>query len=119
MHRHLYRGLTKTHNIPVQGYLLICEGRYYLGQSLLEYTLIDPKSLQQCTGLTDMNGELIFEGDKLDVSQCQWDAFGPAGYPEPVVTVEYDESTCGFTPFCNYDCDCGISYCAKDVRIIK
>lgn len=79
---------------------------------------IDPDTLCQFTGLTDGNGNKIWENDIVDLSNCWWDAYGPAGYDSPIVLVEWSEYNCGFNPFANYDCDCGVYYESKDVKVI-
>lgn len=30
----------------------------------------------------------------------------------------FDEEVCGFTPMCNYDCDCGVYHEAEDCEVI-
>ena len=79
---------------------------------------IDPDTLCQFTGLTDRNGNKIWENDIVDLSDCEWNASGPAGYDSPIVLVEWNEHNCGFDPFANYDCDCGVYYEAKNTKVI-
>ncbi len=79
---------------------------------------IDPGTLCQFTGFTDKDGNKIWENDIVDVSDCWWDASGPAGYNSPIVLVEWNEYNCGFDPFANYDCDCEVYYDAKNIKVI-
>lgn len=79
---------------------------------------IDPDTLCQFTGMTDKDYNKIWENDIVDISDCLWDAPGPAGYDSSIVLVEWSEINCGFDPFANYDCDCGVYYDAKSVKVI-
>lgn len=79
---------------------------------------IDPDTLCQFTGLTDKDGNKIWENDIIDVSECEWDTAGPAGHNSPIVLVEWSEYHCGFDPFAIYDCDCGIYYDAENTKVI-
>lgn len=100
---------------------------YYFAKPILNYHCIlegenqwqiDPNTLCQFTGLTDKDGNKIWENDIVDVSDCEWNASGPAGYDSPIVLVEWNEHNCGFDPFANYDCDCGVYYEAKNTKVI-
>ena len=59
-------------------------------------------------GKEDKNGNLIFENDIIDASSEWWNASGPAGHDSPIILVEWNDDICGFDPFANYDCDCGV-----------
>lgn len=78
---------------------------------------VDPDTIGQYIG-TDKNGDRIFEGDIVDASEEWWNASGPAGHESPTLLVEWNDYHCGFDPFANYDCDCGVYINSSGCKVI-
>ena len=131
--RYLYRAKRTDNGEWVEGFL--ANGKWYFdGKEICailpldlcffphceisEWIEIDPSTICQCTGLRDKNGKLIWENDIVDASLGWWDASGPAGHDSPIIKVEWDDGYCGFTPFADYDCDCGVYIKSNDVKVI-
>lgn len=74
---------------------------------------IDPNTLCQFTGLTDKDGNKIWENDIVDVSGCWWKLTDITRY-----LVEWDEILTGFSPFVDYDSDCDRYHYPENSKVI-
>ena len=120
--RYLYRAKRTDNGEWTYGYLYgIWERKYILWgmtNDVPNMVEVDPSTICQCTGLRDKNGKLIWENDIVDASLGWWDASGSAGHDSPIIKVEWDDGYCGFTPFADYDCDCGVYIESNKVKVI-
>lgn len=74
---------------------------------------IDPNTLCQFTGLTDKDGNKIWENDIVDVSDCWWALIDITRH-----LVEWNETLAGFSPYVDYDSDCDIYYYPENSKVI-
>lgn len=89
---------------------------YFFGQyeGFSEPCEIDPSTLCQFTGLTDKDGNKIWENDIVDVSGCWWASTDITRH-----LVEWNETLTGFSPFfVDYNSDCCIYYYSEDSKVI-
>lgn len=62
--------------------------------------VVDPKTVGQFTGMFDINGTRIFEGDIVRAFMC----YGPIGMRETTTTINFNESDGGYN-WCYFDKD--------------
>ena len=96
---------------------------YYFAKPILNYHCIlegenqwqiDPDTLCQFTGLTDKDGNKIWENDIVDVSGCWWASTDITRH-----LVEWNETLTGFSPFfVDFNSDCCIYYYSEDSKVI-
>lgn len=114
----LFRG-QRFDDVWVYGYLFakpILESYFIIDGE--NQWMVKPETVGQYTGLTDVNGQKIFENDIVDASDEWWDAAGYAGHNTPILKVKWNEYECGFSPFSTYDSDCGVSIDANNCKVV-
>ena len=99
--RYLYRGKRKDNGEWVTGYLIkgnntyivTPESIYYMVVSIsyiasVEFVEVLPETVGQCTGLTDKNGKLIFEGDIVKFKKFKNEYIGTIAFNDISLAFE-------------------------------
>ena len=117
--RFKFRVLDKNKNKYVKsGYIAIdefgdlrefCDKRY--DNVCADIDQCDNYIVEFFTGLSDINGKLIYEGDIVRFNEKHWS-------PNQKQLVEWNKKTTGWNPFANYDSDCGIYFCENKCEVI-
>lgn len=85
------------------------------GKNFQEWDEVDPETVCQYTGLTDKNGEKIFERDKINIEYSCVHMIG-----KRQTDVFWCKDQCSFSPFnWQYNCDkCGCFFKINSVEVI-
>ena len=99
--RYLFRGKRKDNGEWVTGYLIkgnntyivTPEAIYYMVVSIsymasVEFVEVLPETVGQCTGLTDKNGKLIFEGDIVKFKKFKNEYIGTIAFNDISLAFE-------------------------------
>lgn len=89
------------------------EKHYIVTVGKCQWYEIDPDTLCQFTGLTDRNGNKIWENDIVDVSDCWW-----RSHDIERNIVEWDECKSGFLPYVCYDSEDDMYYYPQSSKVI-
>lgn len=101
----LFRGKRKDNIEWIEGYLTVCDDRYFIVEKdkvgclcfdtlpkghyvFMQYLEIIPETLGQFTGKYDKNGKKIFEGDIVEAMMD----YGPAGLLKTITRIYWDDN---------------------------
>lgn len=123
----LFRGKAENIGMWVYGWLLKDRSGHIMiqdAESFEWYTDVDPATVGQYTGLQDMNGNKIFEGDILQYTDCSEFVFSTVygkflNDDEDPIWRENVGFYCDWIKFSScIEPNCGLVFCANKSKII-